>query len=354
MKKIAVGISGGVDSMVAAKILIDRGYDIFGVTMYLYDEEIDGKMVKPQFLEDSKKVCEILGIEHIILDLRKEFFKYVREPFVDLYLSGKTPNPCAMCNKNIKYGVFLDKVIELGATHLAMGHYVDLRYDNELKKYRIFHSKNTRKDQSFLLYSLSQSQLSKLIFPLSNIGDKSKIREIAKGIDLDISSKKDSFDICFVSDSKYDNYIRKRCSPHMRKGNFIDINGKVLGQHNGIFSYTIGQRKGLIPSLGKRMFVIDINPDTNEVMLGEDKYTYSNGFTACDYNFIVYDKVPVNQYFMVKVCQWGLYLDCYIERTDNGIKVNFKKSERAISVGQSAVFYKDGEVIGGCVIKSVF
>jgi len=351
--KVAVGISGGVDSMVCAKLLIDQGYDVFGVTMYLFDEEIDGEMRPPSFLEDAKNVCATLGIPHHIVNLKEDFKENVIDPFIAAYLRGETPNPCAMCNPTIKYGAFLEAAIDLGAEYMATGHYANIIYDESMERYRIYQGKNPRKDQSFLLHSLSQHQLGRLVLPLADIEEKSTVREIAESIREDIAQKKDSTDICFIPNGKYYEYIQKHTPGKVKPGAFVSTDGEVLGQHSGIVNYTIGQRRGLIPTLNKPMYVIELNPDTNEVVLGNDHETYVDGFVGERFNFTIYDEVPLNQPLKVKVCQWGYLLDCIIIKENGCHKIIFDEPARAVAIGQVAVFYNENEVLGGCTINAI-
>lgn len=350
--KVAVGISGGVDSMVCAQMLIDEGYDVIGMTMYLFDEEKDGQLKPPAFLQDAKKVCDTLGIEHHIVDLRELFVKKVINPFVKAYLKGQTPNPCAMCNPTIKYGAFLEAAMALGAEYLATGHYASIVYDEEIDKYRIYQGKDPRKDQSFLLHSLSQWQLSKLVLPLGNMVKKATVREMAVKIRKDIAEKKDSTDICFIPEGKYYDFIKKKVPGKVKPGNFVTTSGEVLGRHSGIVNYTIGQRRGLIPTLNKPMYVIKIKPETNEVFLGENRETYSVGFKAEDFNFTRYKEIPLEVPMKVKVCQWGYLLSCKIVKRQQSYFVVFDQAERAVAIGQAAVFYEGEEVVGGCRIAS--
>jgi tRNA-specific 2-thiouridylase len=258
-----------------------------------------------------------------------------------------------MCNPTVKYGAFLEAVVALGADYLATGHYANVVYDEAIDRYRIYQGKDPRKDQSFLLHSLSQWQLSKLMLPLGNMEEKAKVRNMAQSIHGEIAAKKDSTDICFIPNGKYYDYIKKYRPDQVKSGNFVTSGGDVLGQHSGLVNYTIGQRRGLIPTLNKPMYVTDLRPDTNEVVLGEDSETYSAGFVADHFNFTIYDKVPLNQPMTVKVCQWGYYLSCQIIKDQDQYKVIFDKPERAIAKGQVAVFYKDNEVLGGCTIKEI-
>lgn len=352
-KKVAVGISGGVDSMVCAKLLMDQGYNVFGVTMYLFDEEESGSSKPPAFLMDAKKVCDTLGIKHHIINLKSAFHEKVVQPFAEAYLKGETPNPCAMCNPTIKYGAFLEAAVQLGADYLATGHYAKVAYDEKIGKYRIFQGEDPRKDQSFLLHALTQYQLSKLILPLGGMEEKARVRHLAVSIHQEIAAKKDSTDICFIPKGKYYDYIKQQFPDRVKPGNFVTKEGVVLGQHKGIVNYTIGQRRGLIPTLNKPMYVTALKPESNEVVLGPDIDTYAMGFIAGDFNFTIFDEVPLHQPMTVKVCQWGYRLPCTIIKEQNIYKILFKKKERAVATGQVAVFYKSNEVLGGCTIRGV-
>ncbi len=352
-EKIAVGISGGVDSMVCARMLIDEGYEVIGVTMYIFDEEVNGVLTPPAFLKDARTVCETLGISHEIVDLRLIFKEKVIDPFINAYLKGETPNPCAMCNPSVKYGAFLEAIVELGADYLATGHYANIKFDELTNKYRIFQGKDARKDQSFLLHSLSQWQLSKLMLPLGFMEEKAVVRSMALEINKEIAVKKDSTDICFIPNGKYFDYIKEKAPNRVNEGNFITKDGEILGRHQGIVNYTIGQKRGLLSTLNRPMYVIELRAETNEVVLGNDEETYSFGFVGEAFNFTIYDNVPIDQPLKVKVCQWGYLLDCKIINRDKYHYIVFDKPARAVAVGQVAVFYRENEVLGGCLIKGI-
>lgn len=353
--KVAVGLSGGVDSTVAAYLLKKQGYKVLGVTMLLFDEyDEKGKIKEPKFIKDAKDIAKLLDIPHFVVDLRHEFDIIVKTEFINEYLRGKTPNPCITCNRKIKYGKLLEAANGLGAYYIATGHYANIIYDEELKRYRIFTGRTDKKDQAYVLYSLTQDQLKSIILPLGGFRSKEEVRKIAFKIDAKIASKSDSMGVCFIPDGNYGRYISNEKQELVKKGNFVDINGNIIGEHKGIANYTIGQRRGLGEYFNKPMFVIEIDAKKNVVVLGDDKYTYSKGLIAQSANFIPFDELNEEIDVEAKVCQWGWLLPSTITSLGNGrVKVIFSKKERAIAPGQSVVFYKGNEIIGGAKIESI-
>lgn len=345
--KMAIAMSGGVDSAACAYLLKEKGYDLTGFTM-LIGEDIS-------YEDDAKRICNKLGIPHYSIDLRKEFEERVIEYFCKEYISGRTPNPCAICNKNIKYGLFYEKISEYGIDKIATGHYGNIIFDSKVNKYRIYRSKVDRKDQTYLFSLLSQDQLSKIYLPLSSFDSKKEVKDIVRRVFPDIAEKKESNDICFISEKKHGDFIKKRFSDIDFSGNFLDEEGNILGRHKGIFNYTIGQRRGLLHNLNKPMYVIEINKKSNSVILGGEDKLYSKGFIGKDYNFIIYYEIDSPMEVEIKVCQWGYILKGRIYRNNNEgtLKVVFNELQRAVAPGQIGVFYKNNEVIGGCIIDSV-
>ena len=288
--KIVVGLSGGVDSGTSAYILKKEGHTVFAVSMIVFNTESSRREV-----EYAKKIANDLGIEHRVVDKTKEFREKVLDRFVFDYKNGRTPNPCAICNREIKFNMLIDIMRELNYDHIATGHYANVVFENG--RFSIKKSENVNKDQSYLLYNLTQEQLSKVIFPIANM-DKSKTREIAYTFNRDLSKKRDSLDLCFVKDMDYkefikryeygDDYIEKiaRGDLNITKkiGEVIDINGKVLGYHNGIMNFTIGQRKGVNIAAGSKKYVVEINSEENKVVLGDDSDLYSDKFLVDELN----------------------------------------------------------------------
>lgn len=340
-KSVAVALSGGVDSAVSAYLLKNNGYNIIGVTLMLFDDFN---------IDSAKEVADILKIEHVVVDLKDSFRRNVINNFIDEYLKGRTPNPCVQCNKKIKFGDLFNIIKDLGTDYLALGHFAKNTFSTKDKKYHLYKGEYSRKDQSYFLYNLTQKHLKSILLPLGSFSSKDKVREIAKDIMPEISKKKDSNNICFIPDGNYTRYIRKYANVRNVKGNFIDKKKNYLGKHKGIYNYTIGQRKGLGYEFDKPMYVIKIIPETNEIVLGEDKDTYVKEIMIKDVNYINEKYMRINFMCKIKLCQWGLYLDGEVINKEEQIKIKFKKPERAPASGQSAVFYIEDEVIGGGII----
>ncbi len=342
-KKVAIGLSGGVDSSVAAYLLKEQGYDVIGLTLRLCSE-VDVS-------EDAKKVAEILGIPHYILDLRDDFKENVIDYFVDEYMNGRTPNPCAVCNKKIKFGTMLDKAKELGAEYIATGHYAKIEEHNG--RYIIAAAEDEKKDQTYMLYGLSQEVLKHILMPCGEYS-KDEIRKKAKEIGLEVHNKKDSMEICFIPDNNHGEYIKDLTNGEVKRGNFIDKNGKVLGKHKGIINYTIGQRKGLGLALGEPVFVIDILPETNQVVVGKEEEIFKTSLIAKDVNFIPFEKLENSMEVEAKIRYSMSRSKATISSLGNGkVKVQFENKQRAITKGQCVVFYSKDILIGGGTIEEV-
>ena len=344
MKKLAVGLSGGVDSSAAAHILLEQGYDVMGIILRLKpDNAADAD------ISDAQRIADKLGIELRVLDRRDFFKKSVIEPFVSEYLSARTPNPCVECNYAIKFGAMLDYALENGCDGIATGHYAKI--EEKDGRYLLRRSESA-KDQSYFLYRLNQFQLSRAIFPLEGM-DKEEIRMKAEKAGLPVARKSDSQEICFVPNDDYISYLASLgiSSP---KGKFIDKDGNVLGEHNGIINYTIGQRKGL-GAFGKPMFVTGMNAQNNTVTIGENGSQYSIGFVADKLNYIAFDKLEEPMRASVKIRFKAKEQPALITpNADGTVTVIFDEPQRSVTPGQSAVFY-DGDIVlgGGRIIASV-
>lgn len=335
--KIVIGMSGGVDSSVAALLLKEEGHDILGITLKLFDDDKTNEMIN-----DSKKICSIIGIPHQVINLEKEFKEIVINNFINEYNKGFTPNPCVICNKYIKFGLMYQKAKELGYDYLATGHYIN----NKDGKLEIFPSS---KDQSYFLYGIDKDIINHLVFPLNKFKNKDEIREYAKQNNLPVYNKKDSQEICFIKDDDYINFLNNFIVS--KEGNIRHKNGEILGKHNGIYKYTIGQRKGLKIGYKEALYVIDINKETNEVIVGNNDDLFSNNLVANNINILV-DKIP--EYCMAKVRSRGVLSPCQVKLEDNKLFVTFKEKQRAITKGQSIVIYKDNILLGGGIIEKVF
>lgn len=335
--KAAIGLSGGVDSAVAAYLLSEQGYDVTGIILRLKPES-----AADSDIADAKRIADKLGIELKILDRREVFDQKVISPFISEYCSGRTPNPCIECNKEIKFGVMLDYALEIGCDCIATGHYA--RIENCGGRYLLKRSQSS-KDQSYFLFRLTQEQLSKTVFPLEGL-TKDEIREIARKAELPVAEKGDSQEICFVPNDDYIAFLASKniSSP---EGNFIDKSGNVLGTHNGIINYTVGQRKGL-GAFGKPMFVNRINAADNTVIIGENGTQYCKGLIADRLNFIAFDCLTEPMRAEVKIRFRAKEQPALITPLDGGkIQIIFDEPQRSITPGQSAVIYDGNTVIGG-------
>ena len=339
MEKVLLGMSGGVDSSTAALLLKEQGYDVTGLTLKLCKED------KGQDLADAKAVCEKIGINHITLDLKNEFYEKVISAFINDYKNGLTPNPCLECNKYIKFGIMLDFALKNGFQKIATGHYA--RVEREGDRFILKKATDISKDQSYVLYSLTQHQLSHLLLPLGSLS-KSEIREKAEESGLVNANRPDSQDICFVPDGDYASFIEKTDGFVSQKGDYVDINGTFLGKHEGVINYTIGQRKGLGIALGKPQFVIDKNAQTNTVILGDEEHLFKTEVLVKDVNFIPFGRLEKEMNVKAKLRYRHKESPCAISPLENGkVKIVFSDPQRAPSAGQAAVFYDGDTVVGG-------
>ena len=352
MAKVIVGLSGGVDSAVCAYLLKEQGYEVIGVTLRTW-LNAENEVSKCCEIEDARRIAMKLGIAYHIHNVGADFCKYVTAPFVEEYKSGRTPSPCVECNRYVKFAGMQYVAGLLGAEYIATGHYAKVvRLDNG--RYAVQCSP-TSKDQAYMLYKLSQEQLSGLILPLGDF-TKDEVRKIAADAGIPVAEKPDSQEICFVEDGCYAQYVRERigedeCGP----GNFVDEEGNVLGRHKGIIHYTIGQRKGLGIAFGHPVYVKEIRPETNEVVLSEEEKLFSKEVICGDLNFqsIPDLEIGVEMPAKVKVRYRHSGTKAFIRREEaNLLRILFEEPVRAATPGQSAVFYDDNHcVIGGGVIR---
>lgn len=341
-ERVLVGMSGGVDSSAAALILKNKGYDVSGITLTLTEND------NSRDIADAKAVCEKLGISHIVLDLRKEFKENVVSYFINEYKAGRTPNPCIACNKHIKFGAMLDYAKKNGFSKIATGHYA--RVVEENGRFLLKRGADLSKDQSYVLYSLTQNQLSHLLLPLGDIS-KAKVREMTDNAGLISADRPDSQDICFVPDGDYAAFIQRTDGFNDEKGEYVDINGNTLGMHEGVIHYTIGQRKGLGIALGKPQFVIDKNSDTNRVVLGDEEHLFKRQVYVEAVNFIPFDELKTAMPVMAKLRYRHKEQPAVIYPHKDGMMIEFSSPQRAPSPGQAAVFYYSDVVLGGGIIK---
>jgi tRNA-specific 2-thiouridylase len=349
-KKIAVALSGGVDSAVAALLLCEGGYDVEGVTMLLGFSSADpdgAKRLDSRDVEDAKKICARLGIGHRVVDFRKEMENEVIEPFISEYLRGRTPNPCVVCNRRLKFGLLLDKVLSWGFDGLATGHYAAL--ERKDGRFRLKKPADRRKDQTYFLYSLPKERLPLLTFPLAGY-TKEEVRDLAVRAGFSLSDKKESQDVCFIPRGGCEAFLRGR-GTKMEEGDIINEAGKVLGWHRGIGCYTIGQRGGMGISAPEPLYVLKIDALNNRLIAGKKGGLKAGGLIAGEVNWLV-DAIPGEA--RAKIRYGHREEKCRIFPHENGaIEVRFAEEQLAISPGQSIVFYDDSTVLGGGVIKEV-
>lgn len=354
-KKVAVGMSGGVDSSVAAYLLKQQGYDVIGVTMQIWQDEDPFSMAENggccglSAVDDARRVADMLGIPYYVLNFKKEFKEHVIDYFMDEYMHARTPNPCIACNRYVKWEALLHRAMELGCDYIATGHYAKV-VQLENGRYALAKSAATRKDQTYALYNLTQEQLKRTKMPVGEY-DKEEIRKIAEEIGLLVAKKPDSQEICFIPDNDYAGYIERESGKQFETGNFVDKDGNVLGQHKGLIHYTVGQRKGLGLSLGTPAFVLELRPDTNEVVIGTNEDTFHDSLVANKLNWMSIEKLDGEMMVCAKIRYSHQGELCKIRMNgEDEVICSFQNPVRAITPGQAVVFYQGDVVVGGGTI----
>ncbi len=348
MAKVLIAMSGGVDSSVAADIIKSQGYETAGAIMTLYGDEGSGK---PEDIADAKRVADSLDMPFYVFDLGDDFKKYVITNFVEAYKNALTPNPCIVCNKYIKFGSFIQKADELGFDYVATGHYAKVEYNEDIKRYVVKKADDESKDQSYMLWTLSQKQLSRVILPLGGLS-KEDARESARKSGFENADKHDSQDICFVPDGEYAAFIERWCGQKFEKGEFVNKAGEFIAEHKGLINYTIGQRKGLGIAAPAPYYVLKKDAQSNKVILGSNDDLFLDTLEATDVNFISIDKLTEPLKVKAKVRYKQKETEATIYPLENGnVRVVFDISQRAITPGQSVVFYDGDTVLGGGFIK---
>ena len=350
-KVIAVAMSGGVDSSLTAAMLLKQGYKVFGITLWLWVSGTPYDEV-PLAVTDAKKMCDFLGIEHHVIDARDVFYENVVDYFVKEYAYGRTPNPCVFCNKNIKFDLMLNRALELGATHMVTGHYAQVNYNEETGLYELHKGVDPTKDQSYVMYNMNQRILSHLMFPLGG-QCKTETRKLAAEYDLPVAKKPDSVDICFLPHGNYQKLVVEEMKGKPKTGNIVTEDGEVLGKHNGLFNYTIGQRKGLGIAYKHPLYVIGFNGERNEVIVGPNERLFTNRMICKFYNFLD-DTIHKELKAEGKIRYAANPSPCTARILDDDtMEVIFEEPQRAITPGQSVAFYNGTQLLGGAVIDRV-
>ena len=354
-KTVVVGMSGGVDSSVAAYLLKQQGYRVIGVTMQIWQDE-DGDVQEEQggcglsAVDDARRVAMQLEIPYYVMNFKQEFREHVMDYFAGEYLEGRTPNPCIACNRYVKWESLLRRSIAIGADYIATGHYARIeRLENG--RFALRRSVTEAKDQTYALYNLTQEQLSRTLMPVGSY-HKDEIRRMAEEIGLNVAHKPDSQEICFVPDKDYASFIEDYTGKSCPEGNFVDLQGNVLGRHKGISHYTVGQRKGLNLSMGRPVFVVEICPDTNEVVIGEGEDVFTNTLRCSKLNWMAVDGLHGGQLRVdAKIRYSHRGAACTIrEIGEDLVECVFDEPVRAVTPGQAVVFYTGDYVAGGGTI----
>lgn len=354
-KKVVVGLSGGIDSSVAALLLVEQGYEVIGATLRIWGEEdyLEGEWHDRSCCKTglARFAAEQLKIPYYIWDAHKEFKECVVDDFCNEYSKGRTPNPCTKCNEKIKFALLREKARSIGADYVATGHYARVCHDQYRNRYVLKKGLDQHKDQSYFLYRLTQDQLSGIIFPLADY-TKSEVTKIAESLDLPVTEMRESQEVCFVTHEGYREFIKEHVTTAINTGHFVSATGAVLGEHDGIPFYTIGQRRGLKISVGERLYVLNIDAQKNEVVLGSEQELFAKGLIAADIHVISGEPLNEGDIYYTKIRYRSKAVKAMVIPVGEGrIKVIFEEPQRAITPGQSVVFYDNDVLVGGGIIE---
>ena len=350
--KALIAMSGGVDSSVAALLMKEKDYECVGCTMKLYgNDDVDlseqSTCCSLDDVMDAKEVARKLGMLHYTFNFKDKFREKVIDNFIYCYEHAMTPNPCIECNKYLKFGIMYEKAKEMDCNYIATGHYAKTEYSEKYGRWVLKKSNNEKKDQSYVLWNIPKDLIEHVVFPLADFKDKSEIRKIASENKLKVANKPDSEDICFVPDGNYKKFLETNSDIKPKEGNIVNSKGEVLGKHTGLYKYTIGQRKGLGISYKVPLFVLGFNKEKNEVIVGEEKELFKKEITVDEINLLLFDEINELIEVDVKTRYSSKVAKAKIVQEENKIKVFFEEPQRAITPGQSAVFYIGDIVLGG-------
>ncbi len=357
-KRVLLGMSGGVDSSVSAIILKEQGYEVIGATMKLWEDknnpEVESGCCSFSAVNDAKRVCDQLGIPHYTLNCEDEFKTHVIDNFINCYKNAGTPNPCVECNKYLKFGAFYRKALELECDYIATGHYAKTEFSDKYNQYVLKMSDEKAKDQSYFLYGIPKEVLPKMLFPLKNMSSKEDVRKIARKNNLQVADKKDSQEICFIPDNDYGKFLEQNLEKLPPKGDIVlEGSNEILGKHKGLIYYTIGQRKGLGIAYKEPLYVIKLDAKNNKVIVGTENQLYNTTLKANNVNVLL--NIDLNKPINVKakIRYRSKPAEAILELNEKGIAtLNFKEPQRAITIGQSVVFYIDEDIVlgGGTIL----
>jgi len=360
-ERVAVAMSGGIDSSVAAALLVEQGHEVVGLTMQIWPRQpseeappgVRGCCGLDAF-DSARRVARTLGIRHYVLDLRAAFERLVVAPFCDDYARGRTPNPCIRCNTQIKFGALLRRAEEIGASRLATGHYARLCYDQERPRWLLLRGVDKTKDQSYSLYALRQDQLARALFPLGHM-TKSQTRAEAARLGLPVAEEQESQEICFVSEAGYGEYLRSRRPEVAQPGPIVDREGRQLGRHRGIACYTIGQRQGLRVAAGKPLYVVGIDVDGNRLIVGEEEEVKFHRLVMREVNHVSLARLPAGgKKLCAKIRSGAPLAACAAWPVEGEVRLEFARPQRAVAPGQAAVCYEGEAVALGGIIQSAW